>query len=230
LAGAINAATFKARLSPGSTSPPHSSLILSLLPFLLPLSPSRALSEPSRVSVLSTLLLAPARSLAAHAYAAADPRLLDVIAGNATRALHLYLGGRFLDGWAEASGGSAMAWAAGLGKLGGVGEAMVGSGGKERSEKVARERRLREIRPKGVVVEPPKTPQELGERIDLLSVDFWFCVLVGCRVAHACDSWEIYLCDKAGAVGWGWPSSESKWILLEALWDLRVDESLPSFR
>jgi hypothetical protein len=61
-----------------------------------------------------------------------------------------------------------MAWAAGLGKLGGVGEAVIGSSGKEREEKVARERRLREIRPKGVVVEPPKTPQELGERIDLL--------------------------------------------------------------
>jgi hypothetical protein len=42
--------------------------------------------------------------------------------------------------------------------------------------------------------------------------------VVGGRVAHARDSWEIYLCDKAGAVGWGWPSSESGWELLVALW------------
>jgi hypothetical protein len=76
--------------------------------------------------------------------------------------------GRYLDGWAEASGGAAMAWAAGLGKLGGVGEGLVGGNSPVREERIARERRLREIRSKSTVVEPPRTPAELGQRIELL--------------------------------------------------------------
>jgi hypothetical protein len=59
-----------------------------------------------------------------------------------------------------------MAWAAGLGKLGGVGEGILGAGGKERGGESG-EGKMRVVRPKGVVVELPRTAKDLGERIDL---------------------------------------------------------------
>ena len=62
-----------------------------------------------------------------------------------------------------------MAWAAGLGKLGGVG-LQWSEAPSARSEKLKREKNLREIRYKGTTVEPPKDGRELGERILLLCV------------------------------------------------------------
>lgn len=98
------------------------------------------------------------------AASSADPRLIDVMAANAIRARLLYSESRFLEGWAEAGTGAALSWATGIGKLGNIGIRMIGEG----SVDTTVEKKLRYARPKGVVVEQPKTPKELGERIDLL--------------------------------------------------------------
>ncbi|RSH82960.1 hypothetical protein EHS25_005669 [Saitozyma podzolica] len=78
---------------------------------------------------------------------------------------HAYLNGRFLDGWAEASGvqqwpgrqdweswveWARVSWVRGKGEWGKSGKG-----------------KMRVVRPKGVVVELPRTAKDLGERIDL---------------------------------------------------------------
>ncbi len=61
-----------------------------------------------------------------------------------------------------------MAWAAGLGKLGGVGQRYAGGVGSSRSERIEKEKRLRHIRRKGCIVEPPRDGKQYGERVNLL--------------------------------------------------------------
>ena len=78
-----------------------------------------------------------------------------------------YREGRFLEGWGAAGNGTALAWAAGLGKLGGVGEGIVGGGAGYR-EKVERENRLRTVRRKSCLTGPPSDGREFGERVRLL--------------------------------------------------------------
>ena len=108
---------------------------------------------------------------------------MDVITAQAVRAGLLYYSGRFLDGWAEMSGAAGMAWAAGLGKLGGVSENLAkllrgdghdsGSGDhKERErqyeKRVQLEERVRLYRYKGAVLPPPADAKEYGQRVELL--------------------------------------------------------------
>lgn len=161
--------TFISRLQTGRPSAPHPSLTLSLLPFLLESSPSPTLSsEPAR-KVISSLLLGPARALSSHAFATSDLRIVDVVASNAIRALALYIEARFLDGWIESSSGAAMAWAAGLGKLGGV--AVRFSPGKlstARLERIRVETLVRDVRRKGQVVKPAGSLKEHFANVALL--------------------------------------------------------------
>ena len=96
-----------------------------------------------------------------------DGRLLDSAIGDAVRAMSCYLQARFLEGWGEGARAAAMAWAAGLGKLGGIGERFVG-GGKDWQGRVEREKRERSLVHKGQIIEPPASAQELGYRIDIL--------------------------------------------------------------
>jgi len=73
---------------------------------------------------------------------------------------------RLLEGW----GGNAsipLAWAAGLAKLGGIGEQFV-EGYEVDRVRLLRDKRMREVRYKATVVEPPRTAKELGQRIHLL--------------------------------------------------------------
>lgn len=69
-------------------------------------------------------LLPISASLAAEALSNGDTRVLDVICSQGIRTGMLYYIGRFLDGFKEGAGASGLAWAAGLGKMGGVGERM----------------------------------------------------------------------------------------------------------
>jgi hypothetical protein len=100
---------------------------------------------------------------------APDGRLLDSAIGDALRAMTCYRQARFLEGWGEGARAAALAWAAGLGKLGGIGESFVG-GGVERAERVEKERRYRSLAHKGQVIEPAKDATELGNRIIILLV------------------------------------------------------------
>lgn len=165
----LDPSTILSRLNPRSSSPLHPALILSIIILVLPLLPSSAL-PPSAPTAIATALLSPARTYSAQAYSTGDHRLLDVVAAQAIRAIAFFQEGRFLDGWAETSGSAALAWACGLGKLGGVGQRFLdpeerGEGWEERCK---REEKLREWRYKGVVVQPPKDRKEYAERVRLL--------------------------------------------------------------
>jgi hypothetical protein len=163
---AVNPTSFLARLLPSSPSPPHPALILALIPLLLHLSPSSALSSPERCKTILARLDTPARLHAQHALAVADSRLIDIVAASNIRALACFENARLLEGW----GGNlsvSLAWAAGLAKLGGIGEQFV-SGFEIDPKRVEKDERMRESRYKVMVVEPPKTAKELGQRINLL--------------------------------------------------------------
>jgi len=111
----------------------------------------------------------PARLHAQHALAVADSRLIDIVAANNIRSMACFENARLLEGW----GGNAsvsLAWAAGLAKLGGIGEQFV-QGYEVEHGRLSKDKRLREARFRAVVVEPPKTAKELGQRIHLLYVD-----------------------------------------------------------
>ena len=63
-----------------------------------------------------------------------------------------------------------MAWACGLGKLGGVGQGFLppDQRGEGWEERVKTEERVRLYRYKGSIVEPPKNGAEYGQRVRLL--------------------------------------------------------------
>lgn len=111
--------------------------------------------------------------------------MLDVVIGDLIRANQLYQQSRFLAGWGEAASGGAFAWAAGLGKLGGVGEKFVdpqltstGAREVERKARLEREAKLRQVMFKGQTIEPPRTVQELANRIIILCVSFLEIVML----------------------------------------------------
>lgn len=97
-----------------------------------------------------------------------DGRLLDAIVADACRAMNCYRQARFLEGWGEGARAAALVWAAGLGKLGGVGARFVNQSVETREETVKREQRVRSLVHKGQVVEPAKDAAELGHRINVL--------------------------------------------------------------
>lgn len=164
---AVSPSALLSRLSSTSTSPPHPALVLSLIPFLLPISPCTALSTRARIEEITGSLASAARAHSYMALTAADNRLIDVVSASCIRGLTSYYAAHFLEGWGTASSGTSMAWAAGLGKLGGVGERFA-QGGTGRSERVDREKKLRLIRRKGTIAPPPKDAKEYGERVFLL--------------------------------------------------------------
>jgi len=102
-----------------------------------------------------------------QAMSAPDGRLLDAAIGDALRAMFCYRQARFMEGWGEGARAAALAWAAGLGKLGGVGERFT-SGSEGRGERVELEMRLRSLVYKGQVVEPARDAAEHGRRIEIL--------------------------------------------------------------
>ncbi len=130
------------------------------------------------------------------ALSTADARIIDIVAASCIRGLSSYLGARFLEGWGTASSATATSWAAGLGKLGGVGGRLV-EASSGRTERVERETKLREIRRKGCLTEPPQDGKELGERILLLSVVKAFRCEANDEI-----SWTVFLRDKASSIGW----------------------------
>ncbi|WWD17504.1 hypothetical protein CI109_101945 [Kwoniella shandongensis] len=179
----IPPSTLVARLSPNSTSPIHACLLLSFIPFLLPLSPSPALQSPS----IPSLLLPHSRAQSVHAITVADPRFLDLLTANMIRGMTFYDQARFLEGWAETPASAGMIHATGLDKMGYVGERFLAEKSDGWKERSAREKKMRLVIQKGVIIPPPETVKEFEDRMNL----FWF----------------VYKCDRAAAIGWGWPSS-----------------------
>ncbi|TXT03825.1 hypothetical protein VHUM_04346 [Vanrija humicola] len=182
--------TFFARINGHSQSPPpHPAFIAAIVVPLLTISPSPVLSSRATVAAVTDALMPPSRALAQHALTNLDPRLLDLVAAAALRSVTLAMTGRFVDSWNENATCVSLAWAAGLGKLGGVAESFVPSSSRpaDRAQRVARERRLRHVRLKGQITAPPHSAQDVAERIQLF--------------------WCVYLVDKSNAVGWNWPSA-----------------------
>ncbi|KAL1405402.1 hypothetical protein Q8F55_009033 [Vanrija albida] len=183
-------ATFFARVNGHSPSPPpHPAFIAAIVPPLLTISPSPVLSSRATVLAVTDALMPPSRALAQHALTNLDPRLLDLVAAAALRSVILAMTGRFVDSWNENATCVSLAWAAGLGKLGGVAEAFVPSDSRpaDRAQRVNREKRLRHVRLKGQITAPARNAQDVAERIQLF--------------------WCVYLVDKSNAVGWNWPSA-----------------------
>ncbi|RXK36832.1 hypothetical protein M231_05916 [Tremella mesenterica] len=155
------------RLSPSSTDPPHPSLLLALLPFLLSASTSPALSADDHVDVISTHLVQSSRMHSLSALSMADGRLLDLVAADTIRGWGLFCRARFLDGISDLIGLAVRSWSAGLGKLGGTGARFVG-GDDEWKVLVERNARIKTFRRKTAVHPPPNSATDLAARIKLL--------------------------------------------------------------
>nr|XP_019010723.1 uncharacterized protein I206_04025 [Kwoniella pini CBS 10737]OCF49504.1 hypothetical protein I206_04025 [Kwoniella pini CBS 10737] len=161
---AVSPTTLLSRLT-NRHRPIHPSLLLSLIPFLLPLSPSQILHSPS----IPLLIQTHAKGLISNAITNSDPRIIDIIAACTIRAYGFYEQARYFEGWTESASATSMVYAAGLHKLGRVGEKFISQVNIEgRTERVDREKKLRVILGKGVAVSPPIDRVELGERINLL--------------------------------------------------------------
>ncbi|OCF36972.1 hypothetical protein I316_01570 [Kwoniella heveanensis BCC8398] len=181
---AISPGSLLSRLSNKVVRPIHPTLILSILPLLCHLSRSATLSSPAVAASLVPL----ARDCHAQAIASADSRLIDMIAATSLRAYWLVKQARLFEAWSEQASMTGLIHAAGLAKLGHVGERFVrGIKIPGRSERLARERVSRQVFKKGALVPAPESSTELGERIHL----FWFA----------------YLNERGFAFGWNIPSS-----------------------
>ncbi|WVF71703.1 hypothetical protein IAT40_006511 [Kwoniella sp. CBS 6097] len=181
---AISPSSLLSRLSNKVIRPIHPVLLLSILPLLCPLSRSPALSNPAVAASLVPL----ARDCHIQAIASADSRLIDMIAATSLRAYWLVKQARLFEAWSESASMTGLVHAAGLAKLGSVGERFVrGIEVVGRRERVEREKVLRQVFKKGALVPAPESAAELGERIHL----FWFA----------------YLNERGFAFGWNIPSS-----------------------
>jgi hypothetical protein len=167
LSALIPAETLISRLTGRSNPRPQPSLLLSVICWLLSHSPSPDLSSPANIEIINNFLQIPARTHSMQAMSSPDGRLMDAAIGDALRAMFCYRQARFMEGWGEGARAAALAWAAGLGKLGGVGE-RFGGASEGREVRVEREMRMRTMFHKGQVVEPARDAAEHGRRIDIL--------------------------------------------------------------
>lgn len=156
------------------TTRPHPALLLSVINWLLPYSPSPtlALGSPAIYAVLQPQ----AQLQSMQAMSNPDGRLLDVIVGDAARAMNCYRQARFLEGWGEGARVTALVCAAGLSKLGGVlptdyQRSRISGATDQETDAVERETQIRSLIHKGQVIEPAKTAAELGFRINVLCVE-----------------------------------------------------------
>ncbi|WVW83652.1 hypothetical protein I302_105673 [Kwoniella bestiolae CBS 10118] len=183
---ALSPTTLLRRLSDKTDRPIHPSLLLALIPYLLPLSPSKTLQSPA----IPILIQTHGKNLINLAITNSDPRMIDLIAACSLRSFWYYLESKYFEGWIECCVAIGMVRSAGLDKLGHVGEMFVSPEkymNAEHRERLEREKKCRFAFSKAVSVPPPRDRAELGERINL----FWFA----------------YMLDRGGSIGWRWPSS-----------------------
>ncbi|ORX36884.1 hypothetical protein BD324DRAFT_627549 [Kockovaella imperatae] len=171
-----------------SSSSPHPSLLLSIIPFLLPHSPSSTLSSPEAVFNISKRLETPGRLHGLRAIYVVDARLLDVVIATAMRTYTCTAAARLLEGWTEHATNMSLVWTTGLGKMGGIREAL--GGGSARTIKADEESRrknekLQILRSRSMLFPNPTSVEEAGDRIRLF--------------------WVIYLANVAPSIGWNLP-------------------------
>ena len=152
--------------------------------FLLPISPSSALSDLERRRLISNRIEASANLHSQHAIATIDPRWMDIIGAGSLRTYACFENARLLEGWTIGAHNIALMWATGLGKLGGAGNQLLN----DRRDVMTQDRddRLRDIRFRGMLMPPVKSFGELAMRINVF--------------------WKVYLSHKAACVGWNYPS------------------------
>ena len=153
-----------------TSSPPHPSLLLSILPLLLHLSPSTTLSNPETITYIAKRLETPARLHGLRAYAGCDPRILDVITGDMLRTNECYTNARLVEGWTEHATAVSLVWMTGLGKLGGIDQVLGGNTrtSDEEKEQSRNDGMMQELRNRGVLCRAPTTVEEAGDQISLL--------------------------------------------------------------
>lgn len=193
------------RVSRTTPDPIHPTLLLSLIPALLPLSPIQSLRHPA----IPLLLLPHARAHSVQAITQSDPRVLDTIIAGVSRAYSFFNEAKNIDGWVDCVAATSLVRAAGLTKQGGVGERFVPEDRvpAERLAKRRREAGLRALMHKGAIVPPPESWYQFGQRVNLLQVVLLHLVSGNCRADRTVlVSWTSYICDRAAAIGWGWPS------------------------
>lgn len=156
------------------TPVPHPALILSIMPLLLPLSTSSALSDPERIKKIAAKLIAPYKFHYQHALTTSDPRQLDLIAASYILGMVRYLDGGLLEARTEIGLAVGLVWATGIGKLGMVGEDLTKNmGDKERQSFISRRIGTREDLSEAFVhgstsIEPPMDIVEYDRRVKLL--------------------------------------------------------------
>lgn len=158
------------RVSPSTPDPIHPTLLLSLIPALLSLSPIQSLHHPS----IPLLLLPHARAHSVQAITQSDPRVLDIIIAGVSRAYGFFNEAKNIDGWVDCVAATSLVRAAGLTKQAGVGEKFVPANQvpAERLERRKRETGLRALMHKGAIVPPPESWYQFGQRVNLLQVVF----------------------------------------------------------
>ncbi|WWC89543.1 uncharacterized protein L201_004467 [Kwoniella dendrophila CBS 6074] len=186
---ALSPSSLLSRLSNKTDRPIHPALLLSLIPFVLPLSPSKTLHHPN----IPIMLQQHGQKSIQQAISNSDSRMIDLIASCTIRSYGFYGEARFFEGWTESALATSMVYASGLSKLGHVGEKFVNplnvnsNFQKMRKDRLEKEKKFRLVKSKGVAVPPPNDKAELAERIKLF--------------------WAAYMNDRGGSIGWGWPSS-----------------------
>ncbi|WVQ67908.1 uncharacterized protein L199_006113 [Kwoniella botswanensis] len=188
------------RLSDKGDRPIHPSLLLALIPYLLPLSPSKTLQLPT----LPILIQTHGKNLINLAITNSDPRVIDLATACALRTFWYYTESKYFEGWMESS--LAIGWirSAGLDKLGYVGERYTSHQQMtpKREERLEREKKFRFAFSKPVSIPPPKDGAELGERINL----FWFAYMVDRVGSFAGRRWASSFSDEE--VTTPWPKAE----------------------
>lgn len=167
------------RVSRTTPDPIHPTLLLSLIPALLPLSPIQSLRHPA----IPLLLLPHARAHSVQAITQSDPRVLDTIIAGVSRAYSFFNEAKNIDGWVDCVAATSLVRAAGLTKQGGVGERFVPED-RVPAERLAERRReagLRALMHKGAIVPPPESWYQFGQRVNLLQVVLLHLVSGNCR-------------------------------------------------
>lgn len=161
---------FFSRIRGERGQPPHQSLIAAMIPCMMELSPSPSLNNRDVIAAVCDTMMGPSRNLAQHAWSSLDTRAVDLLMAAGLRSYTLAMVGRFVDGYNEVFATGALVWMTGVGKLGGVLEAFLppDQQSKDRSERMLRERRERNVRNKSVIVPLPVDIKETLDRIRVL--------------------------------------------------------------
>ena len=156
------------RLQPTSPSPPHPSLVLAMVPMLMPLSPSPVLRR-------TAAFMAPLEHLVSkysqQGLSTLDHRLTDIIIARYLFSYHFFNQLRLLEGTSGVSSQTSLVWTTGLGKMRGLGEKLIDSPPPMDFAEISRRRKndkLVSLMPRNAVLPPPRDVKDYEQRVHIL--------------------------------------------------------------